>query len=534
MRFPRVPVSGLPALLTIALTTALAACSNSGGGGNSKLGGTTGSGGSTGGSTGHGGSQASAGSSGSTGGAAGSGGVTGAGGAPGAGGSQSLGGATASGGTPGIGGTAATGGTTATGGATNTGGTKGTGGTVTTGGVTGTGGTTGTGGATGTGGTTGTGGASGTGGATGTGGGTGTGGAAKTGGTTGAGGVTGTGGAGATGGTTSTGVYKPPFILGADVTITVEDEYWGATYTDNGQQKSIEQLLKDHGFNFIRIGTFVDPGASDGYAATMPETFRDLAHTMAFAKRVKKIGMGVMLDLHYSDTWASPAAQATPLAWAGLSVSALATKVHDYTKDALTQLKSQGAMPDMVSVGNEITNGMLWDTGRISSSDFTNFASLLKAGVGAVREVDPAIVIVMHIEKCNNYTTTKWWLDGVLGQGVSFDVLGQSCYATAPNGIAGYQGTPADWKATFTQLASAYPNLKFLIAEYSAEQRGAGDTMYGVPNKRGLGTFNWDPTRSYDTLPNDPLFSTNGAWNRYVAIPAKMALYEQMAKDYGL
>lgn len=332
----------------------------------------------------------------------------------------------------------------------------------------------------------------------------------------------------------ASGVFKPAFILGADVTITVEDEYWGATYTDNGQAKSLEQILKDHGFNFIRIGTFVDPSASDGYATGKPEAFRDLAHTMALAKRVKKIGLGFMLDFHYSDTWASPSAQTTPLAWAGQSLSALATKMHDYTKDAVTQLKAQGAMPDMVSVGNEITNGMLWDTGRISNSNFASFATLLKAGVQAVREVDPNIVIVMHIEKCNNVTTTKWWLDGVLGQGVSFDVLGQSCYANAPNGVAGFHGTPADWKAAFNQLVTAYPSLKFLIAEYSAEQRGAGDVMFGLPDKRGLGTINWDPTRSYETLPNDPLFSTNGAWNRYVAIPEKMALYDKMAQDYGI
>jgi arabinogalactan endo-1,4-beta-galactosidase len=266
----------------------------------------------------------------------------------------------------------------------------------------------------------------------------------------------------------------------------------------------------------------------------MSEAFRDLAHTVTLAKRIKKIGMGFMLDFHYSDTWTNAGAQVTPAAWAGQSLATLQTTVYDYTKDAITQLRSQSAMPDMVSVGNEIANGMLWDAGRITDSNFANFASLLKAGVRAVRDVDPDIVVVMHLDKCNNLSTTKWWLDGMLGQGVSFDVLGQSCYATAPNGVAGYQGTPADWKSTFTQLASAYPNLKFLIAEYSAEQRAAGDVMVGLPNQRGLGTFNWDPTRSYTTHPNDPLFSTDGAWNRYVTIPAKIGLYDQMARDYGL
>ena len=361
------------------------------------------------------------------------------------------------------------------------------------------------------------------------------------------GGVTGSGGAGATGGQSgsssasggsasggSAGAHLPAFILGADVTITMEDEYWGANYTDAGQQKSLEQLLKDHGFNFIRIDTFVNPGVAGGFAADMPEPFRDLAHTITLAKRVKAVGLGFLLDLHYSDTWTNPGAQATPAAWAGLALSALETRVYDYTKDAVSQLKAASAMPDIVQVGNEITNGMLWETGRISNNDFGNFATLLKAGIRAVHDVDPSIRIMLHIEKCNKTDTSEWWLDGVLAAGVAVDILGQSCYATAPNGVAGYQGTPAEWQATFAALAARYPTLKFMIAEYSAEQRAANDTMFNLPDHRGLGTFNWDPTRSYDTHPNQALFTTNGAWNRYVAAPALMALYEKMASDYGL
>jgi arabinogalactan endo-1,4-beta-galactosidase len=340
------------------------------------------------------------------------------------------------------------------------------------------------------------------------------------------------GGVGGLGGARPSGL--PPFILGADITITMEDEYWGATYTDAGQQKPLERLLKDHGFNFIRIDTFVNPGAAGGFAADKAEPFRDLAHTITLAKRVKAVGMGFLLDLHYSDTWTNPGAQATPAAWAGLSVTALETKVYEYTKDALSQLKAASAMPDIVQIGNEITAGMLWDVGRASGSNFGNFATLLKAGIRAVREADPSIQVMLHIEKCNNTETSEWWVDGVLGEGVAFDILGQSCYATAPNGVAGYQGTPAQWQATFAALAAKYPELKFMIAEYSAQQRAANDTMFNLPNQRGLGTMNWDPTRSYDTHPNHALFTTDGAWNKFVADPALMALYETMAKDYGL
>jgi arabinogalactan endo-1,4-beta-galactosidase len=334
--------------------------------------------------------------------------------------------------------------------------------------------------------------------------------------------------------TSPSAVFMPRFILGADVTITVEDEYYQATYTDQGRQKPLEQLLKDHGFNFIRIDTFVNPQAPGGYAVAKPEPFRDLAHTIALARRVKAIGLGLMLNLHYSDTWTNPGAHATPAAWNGLNLSALESKVYDYTRDAVSQLREAGAMPDIVSVGNEITNGMLWDLGRITNNSFVSLAALLKAGIRAVHDVHPDIKIQLHIEKCNNASTSQWWLDSVRAEGVRFDILAQSCYASAPNGVAGYQGTAAEWRTTFTALAARYPDLKFMIAEYSADQRAANDTMFELPGQRGLGTFNWDPTRSYDTHPNDPLFSTSGAWNRYVTIPAKLALYDQMAADYGL
>ncbi len=329
-------------------------------------------------------------------------------------------------------------------------------------------------------------------------------------------------------------VFRPPFILGADITITLKDEYWGATYRDEGVEKPLEQILQDHGFNYVRIDTFVDPSAPGGYAETEPVPFRNLDQTIELAKRVKTLGMGFLLDLHMSDTWTNPGAQGTPHAWQSFGIDALAAAVHDYVKDAVTRLTAEGARPDMVQIGNETTNGFLWDVGRIQNDDFGNFARLLKAGIQAVRDVDDRIQVMLHIEKCDNLTTTRWWLDGVLAQGVDFDVFGQSCYAPSGNGHQGYQGTPDQWATTFAALVDEYPQLDFVIAEYSAEQRAANDVMFQLPDGRGLGTFNWDPTRSYDTHPNVPLFTTDGEWNDFVTIPERIGLYDQMAQDYGL
>lgn len=348
----------------------------------------------------------------------------------------------------------------------------------------------------------------------------------------GAGGIPSVGGAGGAGGAGNG--DTPAFILGADITITLEDEYWGATYRDGGVEKPLEEILQDHGFNYVRIDTFVDPSAPGGYAADKAAPFRNLAQTLVLAQRVKARGMGFLLDLHMSDTWTNPGSQTTPHAWQGLGLGELEDAVYDYVSGAVQTLADGGARPDMVQIGNEITNGFLWGSGSIVNDDFGNFARLLDAGIRAVRDVDDRILIMLHIERCHDLATSRWWLDGVLAEGVEFDVLGQSCYAADGDRHPGYQGTPSQWQQTFTALAEEYPALTFVVAEYSAEQRAVNDVLFELPDRRGLGSFNWDPTRFYDTHPNVPLFATDTAWNDYVTRPERIGLYDRMAVDYGL
>ena len=294
------------------------------------------------------------------------------------------------------------------------------------------------------------------------------------------------------------------FIIGADITWVQADESRGATYSD-GTQREILQLLKDHGFNCVRMRVFVDPRAADGYDKN--GGFGDLAHTITFGKRVKAAGMHFLVDFHYSDNWADPGKQCVPVAWQSLTtIAALATQVHDYTKDAITQLVAQGARPDMVQVGNEITPGMLIHrcdsggqpmgnnpvTGAISN--WTNLGMLLKAGSSGVKEVDPSIQVMLHIDRGNNLNTSRSFIQNAMTQGVVFDVFGESCYTA-------YQGMPSDWMSTFTQLQTAFPTLKFVIAEYGPEQRAANDIMFNLPNQAGLGTYNWEPTHKAPGTP---------------------------------
>ena len=293
--------------LSATLALALCACSSNSG---SHV---TGSGGSSS-TSGTGGTVASGGKASGSGGAAGGGGSSSAGG-----GAQGQGGTTGSGGAPSSGGTSGTGGasTTNSGGS---GGRTGSGGASASGGATASGGTTGSGGAIGAGGSIITGGRAGTGGSTSGGGVTGSGGAIAMGGATATGGVPGTGG--------STSGLAASYYIGADIS---DQETQPAASRAN-----LLTLMKAHGFNSVRLRTFVDPKAADGYDKT--NGYDDLAHTIAFGKQVKDAGMGLLVDFHYSDNWADPGKQCVPVAWQSYTTIAdLATAVHDYTKDAITQ-----------------------------------------------------------------------------------------------------------------------------------------------------------------------------------------------------
>jgi arabinogalactan endo-1,4-beta-galactosidase len=325
---------------------------------------------------------------------------------------------------------------------------------------------------------------------------------------------------------------RPELIIGADISAVPAQEARGIKFSDHGATNDILQILKAHGFNYIRLRVFVQPTNSGGYSA---QGFCDLPHTIAMAKRVKATGMGLLIDFHYSDTWADPGKQTKPLAWRQMTLEQLTRTMHDYTKDAVAQLTAAGAEPDMVQVGNEITPGLLLnemparrgggapqkisDQPEGSTRDWTTLAALLKAGISGVKEVDPRILIVLHIDRGGDNATSVRWVDNALAHGVAFDILGESCYTH-------WQGPPETWRANFADLVTRYPKLSFIIAEVAYETADSNEIMHHLPDHRGLGTFIWEPTQNGN---QQGLFDRNGA-----VIPEKMALYDKVVKDYGL
>ncbi len=325
-------------------------------------------------------------------------------------------------------------------------------------------------------------------------------------------------------------------ILGADVSQMQEFEAKGVRVLDtDGTPKDIFEVLREHGFNYIRLKTFVSPKAKYGYASAgcnqgsgeFPqnvEAFGDKEHVVAYAKRAKAAGFKLLLDFHYSDNWADPGKQIIPERWRNVKTSnAMADSVYNYTKDVLLALQAADALPEMVQVGNEITNGMLreipsnntdcWGnkpqaadaavSGVMSNSTgIANTAKYLAAGSRAVKEISDNIKTVFHIESPHKTSTMEWWMKSIIKDSkVKPDVMAFSAY------VAYSHGTPDSWKTLMTNLGKTYTDVEFMIAEYNGAQTKDGYNYDGSRVKtlqimdqvpRGIGAFIWEPERSGD------------------------------------
>lgn len=162
--------------------------------------------------------------------------------------------------------------------------------------------------------------------------------------------------------------------------------------------------------NAMRVRLFVDP--SQAPEQEKGEGVRqDLEYVKRLGKQIKDAGMKLMLDFHYSDSWADPGKQFTPQDWVALDDGQLAERVHDYTRDVLREMKAYGAEPDFIQTGNEISYGMMWgERGAAEENllhcwpsspeaNWARFTRLLVQATKACREECPQAKIVLHVER---------------------------------------------------------------------------------------------------------------------------------------
>ena len=218
------------------------------------------------------------------------------------------------------------------------------------------------------------------------------------------------------------------FAKGADVSWLTELESNGTLFYDaNGKPQECMALLRDLGMNSIRLRVWVNP---DGGWCGKDDV-------VAKAWRAQKLGMRPMIDSHYSDTWADPGKQYVPAAWKDYTFEQMKQAVADHTRDVLTALKERNIDVEWVQVGNETSDGMLWNdadgadalavTGR-ASKNMANFAAYVNAGYDAVKAVYPDAKVIVHLDKGNKLSQYTWMFDGLKQHGAKWDVIGMSLY----------------------------------------------------------------------------------------------------------
>jgi arabinogalactan endo-1,4-beta-galactosidase len=318
--------------------------------------------------------------------------------------------------------------------------------------------------------------------------------------------------------------------LGADLSFTPQELAAGAHFSDNGKPGTPVTIMRGAGANYVRMRVWVNP----------PAGYSDLATDLALAKQVHAAGMKIYLDVMYSDFWADPTKQNIPASWQGEDLAQLTSTVRSYTQQVISAFAAQGTPVDMVSIGNEIRNGILWPVGEIncasgvSCGGWANFAQLLKAGVAGARAGNPAghkLLIMMHYDLGADFTDSSAFYSMLESYAVPFDVIGLSYYPvlsepaisglkanvdglatefrkpiviaetqypwTLANGNSAIGDSTGDFAWETSQINAGYPatpggQLSFVTDELSI--------LATAPDGLGAGLFYWAP----DWIPGVP------------------------------
>jgi len=324
------------------------------------------------------------------------------------------------------------------------------------------------------------------------------------------------------------------FVMGVDLSYVNQVQDYSGVYKDSGAVKDLFLILKNHGANVVRVRLWHNPQwlAALNNGKLYSELY-DVEKTM---QRAKNAGMAVNLDLHYSDTWADPDHQVIPAAWAGLSLSVLKDSVYNYTLSVLNYFKSKNLTPEMIQVGNENNQGMLWPLGKTTGNNFSSFCELLKSGIKAVRDfsvtspVKPEIIL--HVAQLQN---ADYWAANVIATGgvTDFDILGLSHYSkwSTVNVMVDIKNTISRLKTTYgkkimivetaypftTRNADNYNNIisaDALVAGYPITPAGQyqymKDLTQTIISGGGTGIMYWEPAWISSSLRD--LWGTGSSW----------------------
>lgn len=225
-------------------------------------------------------------------------------------------------------------------------------------------------------------------------------------------------------------IERGTYAKGADVSWLTQFEAQGYKWqTRAGDQKELMTLLRDDcGVNAIRLRVWVNPEND----ATV-EGWCNTADLVVKARRANALGLRVMVDFHFSDTWADPGSQTMPAAWDGLDLDGVLKAMTAHVDEVLGALRAEGIEPEWVQIGNETRTGMMWPLGGIGDDCADNFTRMVNAGYDAVKAIFPEAIVIVHVDGGDQ----QWLYDRLFGkitaEGARFDMIGMSLYPETHN-----------------------------------------------------------------------------------------------------
>ena len=343
---------------------------------------------------------------------------------------------------------------------------------------------------------------------------------------------------------------RPAFWRGADV---AEQEKMEAIrqkvglpfWKDAEQPEDILKILKDHGFNSIRLRpTSIPPYYPDQPANTCTGNYCYIetdAQELDLAKRARDLGFSLELTLFFD----GGSSQSIPGSWAGETQEQLAANIYSYTKAELEMYRKAGLMPDMVSIGNEVDNGFLGGPGYYPYNHFAAFAALEKAGLTAVADASadttigaalPAPLTCIHITP--QYDMTSFFTSAN-ANGLNYDAICQSYYPIYHGPLTQAQANqtnPNNQPIEATQLMTAAQTLHKPIyiletGEHYENGFGYNDPWY-QPTTAQQRQFLLDFESVLHSLPNNLAMGMEYWAPNDVEMPDGGGPYSTFQKDY--
>lgn len=259
--------------------------------------------------------------------------------------------------------------------------------------------------------------------------------------------------------------------VGGDISLLPKYEEAGSQYKDeNGKGIDLLPFLYESGMNAMRVRLFVDP---DAYPGKQEDPYNNACQSLPYiiplCHKIIEQGFDLMLDFHYSDSWADPAKQWTPESWKNLSDQELFEMIYDYTKSTLQTLKEQGIVPAFIQPGNEISYGMLWGpyggdipTNHVytnsSEASWQRFGDLLHSAIKACREVCPTSQIIIHTERVAQVNVLSNFYQRMKELNIDYDIIGLSYYPY-------FHGKMGQLDSALSTLEKEFPEKPIMIVE---------------------------------------------------------------------